>query len=99
MITAALYSLDEFHALRANARAPSPAALSPADAERARVFGILEHPEAEGRHASAMRLARVPGMTPEAAAAILATLPTQPEGQDEDAILASWDEAFQRIHH
>jgi hypothetical protein len=53
-----------------------------ADAERARLLGILEHPEAAGREPSALALAKTPAMTPEAAAAVLATLPKQTVGAD-----------------
>lgn len=46
-------------------------------AERGRIFTILEHPEARDRHASALALARIPGMSAEQAGAVLASLPKQ----------------------
>lgn len=45
------------------------------EAERARLLGILELPEARERQAAALALAKTPGMTPEAAAAVLAAVP------------------------
>lgn len=51
--------------------------VNPVTQERSRIFGILEHPSAQGREGAALALARVPGMSAEAASAVLAGLPKQ----------------------
>lgn len=66
--------------------AAAPAAAAPpaqdvasaaAAAERDRIFAILEHPEAQGRHGAAVALAKVSAMSAEQAGAVLASLPKQ----------------------
>lgn len=65
------------------AAAPAPAAVAPAaaaaapdaaEAERARVFGILQHPEADGRHEQAVALAKS-GLSIDAAVEVLKASP------------------------
>lgn len=46
-------------------------------AERGRILGIVKHPAAAGRMNAALELARLPSMTPEAAGAVLGSLPKE----------------------
>ncbi len=46
-----------------------------AQAEQQRIFGIIEHTEAEGRLPVAVKIAKVDAMTAESAAAVMASLP------------------------
>ena len=46
-----------------------------ADAERTRIYGILEHAEAEGRLGIACQIAKTPAITPDTAGAVLAAVP------------------------
>jgi ClpP class serine protease len=65
------------------------ARLDGAQAERERIFAILDHEQAEGRLASAVNLARVEQMTPEGAGKVLEAMPaaTAATGSTEFAAL------------
>lgn len=59
-----------------------------AQAENERIMGILALEEAKGREASAMALAKQPGMTVETAKAVLATVPAASANKGES--LSDW---------
>ena len=88
-------SLEDHTAAVAAARAEGAAAAKAeghaeglkagAEAERARIFGILGHEAAKGREATAQHLAKNTSMSAEEAAAILATLPQAAAAPARDA--------------
>ena len=88
-------SLEDHTAAVAAARAEGAAAAqveghaqglkAGAEAERARIFGILGHEAAKGREATAHHLAQNTSMSADEAAAILATLPQTAAAPARDA--------------
>lgn len=70
---------------KAHAQELSVAAEAGAQAERDRIFGIIDHEAAEGRLATALAFARS-GMTVEQAATALPTVPKVAAAQEDDGI-------------
>ena len=87
------YSTSELSAAVQSAKALAK------DAESDRIFAIIESPEAEGRMATAIQLAKS-GTAPEAAAAILATIPqAAPATPAAPAAPSANDQALRMMSH